>query len=464
MTDILGVIVIARNGDRTTFYQDPNTYASGDTTTTALGEVHAFQLGASLRNIYLNAGSMSFISGISVDIADTQQVKVRAKAGGEGAVVFDSASALLQGLFPPASRNKITLANGEVVTAPLGGYQYVPMETVEPGNDRSMESWTDCPAFQKHIAAFHSSDAFIARANDAAQFFNNVKNLNLASGLPAILENIVRLSLTSPLLPTNTLFMSQWNIYDFMNTQLIYNQSYASQVQATYITQARALADFHENGIFSDTAAGGVGNIAAQTMLPNIITSLMGIASNENALKFSLFETTYQSFISLFNMTEITDQAPELKAIPDFASALAIEVRRGSLLDPNNVLRFKFKNGTADNWTLVYPFGQQADTPLAEFIYRAEGSAITSNKQWAQVCGASSQAQIVSPIAKLLPRTPIHSAETNIVQIGIGAMLFFVLSAIGSLVVRKRLGAKKYGCLLEDDFETVQKGQKAGSS
>ena len=65
-------------------------------------------------------------------------------------------------IFPPTSRNKISLANGTTVAAPLGGYQYVPcgsllalvltvllisrtVETVEPGNDRSLESWTDCP-------------------------------------------------------------------------------------------------------------------------------------------------------------------------------------------------------------------------------------------------------------------------------------------------------------------------------
>jgi hypothetical protein len=83
-------------------------------------------LGKQLRSTYLTPGSASYISSLSSDIADTQQIKVRAKAGGEGSVVFDSAIALLQGLFPPNSKNKITLANGEVVSAPLGGYQYVP--------------------------------------------------------------------------------------------------------------------------------------------------------------------------------------------------------------------------------------------------------------------------------------------------------------------------------------------------
>ena len=58
---------------------------------------------------------------------------------------IDSATALLQGLFPPNPANRITLANETTVVAPLGGYQYVPVETVEPSNDRSLESWTDCP-------------------------------------------------------------------------------------------------------------------------------------------------------------------------------------------------------------------------------------------------------------------------------------------------------------------------------
>lgn len=73
-----------------------------------------------------------------------------------------------------------------------------------------MESWTDCPVcsgffalaslfmlglvgqeFQKHIAAFHQSDAFKAKAKDAAPFFQDIKDYIF--GRPATLENIVRL-------------------------------------------------------------------------------------------------------------------------------------------------------------------------------------------------------------------------------------------------------------------------------
>ena len=44
LSKVLGVIVIARNGDRYSLYQDPFTYSGSNTETTALGEVGAIHL------------------------------------------------------------------------------------------------------------------------------------------------------------------------------------------------------------------------------------------------------------------------------------------------------------------------------------------------------------------------------------------------------------------------------------
>ncbi|KAF8154345.1 histidine phosphatase superfamily [Mycena galopus ATCC 62051] len=423
MSTVLGVIVIARNGDRGEFTQDSKTYAPSLTDSTALGVSDLHLLGTQLRETYLTPGSASFISSMSGDIADTQEIRVRAKAGGEGSVVFDSAIALLQGLFPPNSKNKITLANGEVVTAPLGGYQYVPMETVEPGNDRSMEPWTDCPAFQKHISSFYESDAFKSKAKDAAPFLRDIKDF--VFGRPATLENI---------------------IYDYMNTQLTYNQTYAYRLPPSYVDQARALADFHEDGIFSDTEANGIGNVAGRTLMGTILESLELMSSNDDPLQFMVVQTTYQPFISLFHEVDMVQNHPELKGIPNFGAALAIELRSGSPPDLRNFLRFKFKNGTAEeDWSLIHPFSTNSDIPLTEFIYKAQGAAITSNKQWAQVCG-------VNPG---LSTAAIQAAGKNSIQVALGSMLFFALFVIGTLLVR-RVRAKKYIRLPEDDAETVQ--------
>lgn len=65
---------------------------------------------------------------MKTDTIDTNEIHVAIKAGVEGPVVFDSGIATLQGLFPPTPKNKLTLANGTTVVAPLGGYQYVPGE------------------------------------------------------------------------------------------------------------------------------------------------------------------------------------------------------------------------------------------------------------------------------------------------------------------------------------------------
>jgi lysosomal acid phosphatase len=142
---VRGIVVVTRNGDRDGYHQDPYTYQSSHTDSTPLGEVQAFQLGALLRKEYFDESSPNYIHNIRTDLVNLDQVHARIKNGGEGRVVFDTTIALLQGLFPPTPANTIVLANETVITAPLGGYQYVPAETVEPSNDRSLESWTDCP-------------------------------------------------------------------------------------------------------------------------------------------------------------------------------------------------------------------------------------------------------------------------------------------------------------------------------
>ncbi|TEB38013.1 phosphoglycerate mutase-like protein [Coprinellus micaceus] len=367
LSKVLGVIVIARNGDRYNYYQDPTTYAGSNTETTALGEVESHALGSLLRSTYFDSRSPSYIEGIRSDLVDNNEVKVRVKAGTEGTVVFDSAIALLQGLFPPSPNNKIQLANETTIVAPLGGYQYVPVETVEPGNDRSLESWTDCPAFTKHVKDFYASDDFKKKSQEAQPFFKGVKDY--VFGRPTTLENA-------------------WNIYDFINSELTHNRTFAHRLPPTFIEQARYWANYHETGVFSEKDINGVGNIAGRTILHSILSSLERISFNGDPLQFMLIETTYQPFISLFSQTGVSQDHPEFAGIPDYASAIAIELRRGSPPDVRDFLRFRFKNGTSDTWHDVHVFGHKSDVPLTEFIYRAENAAITSNSQWKQVCSA----------------------------------------------------------------------------
>jgi len=333
----------------------------------------------------------------------------------------------LQGLYPPNPKNKIVLANETEVIAPLDGYQYVPVETVEPSNDRSLESWTDCPAFEKHIEEFYASDEFKEKEKDAESFFGAVKDF--VFGRPTTLQNA-------------------WNIFDFMNTQLTYNKTYAYRLPPKLIETARGLADFHENGVFSDKESGGVGNIAGRTMLHTILQALEHVAFSDDPLQFMLVQTGYQPFISLFHELDIVKENPELKAIPDFASAFVIELRRGSPPDIRDFLRFRFKNGTGSGFKTVYVYGTHADIPLTEFIYKAKGGVISSNKQWAEVCGSSSLVEQFSGFTDQVPYTQNISAITLAFVVFLG---LFLLRGVAKAVGKKVKNLRGKSVRLEGD-------------
>jgi hypothetical protein len=52
-----------------------------------------------------------------------------------------------------------------------------------------------------------------------------------------------------------------------MNVQFIHNVDFAKALPPTYLAQARALADYHEHGVFSSPSPSGIGNRALPALL-----------------------------------------------------------------------------------------------------------------------------------------------------------------------------------------------------
>ena len=122
-SQLLGVVIMSRHGDRRGFYQDPETYAASNTEITPLGNQQSFQLGQYLRSRYLTDSSPDFIQSVSSDLVDEVEILIRADGGGEGAVIYDSAVSTMQGMWPATTSYNETLANGTLVVGPLNGYQ-----------------------------------------------------------------------------------------------------------------------------------------------------------------------------------------------------------------------------------------------------------------------------------------------------------------------------------------------------
>ncbi|KAI0772911.1 phosphoglycerate mutase-like protein [Trametes elegans] len=368
-TTLLGVVLLARHGDRLEFFQDPLTYNPTETFLTPLGSVQEQQLGSFLRETYLDAASPTFIAGISADTVDLDQLVVRADAGGGGSVILVSVQGLLQGLFPPTPDNNITLANGTTVVAPLGGYQYIPVESVEPNLDISLNSFTSCPNFDLHISEFYASAPFAAEATIAAPFLQQLQ--------PFLGDR-------------STNFTNMFNIFDFVNVQQVHNASFLHALPPTFGAQAYAFANFHENGVFTDAAPGGIGNIAIRTVLPSIFTSLTRIANGSDPLKLALNEVSYKPFISLFNVTAASAADPSIAGIVDYASAVALELHAPATSGDEPAVRMRFKNGTTDAAFHDLALFGAPSVPLSQFISTLAPIAVNSTQQWCAACNQRS--------------------------------------------------------------------------
>ncbi|EJF61011.1 phosphoglycerate mutase-like protein [Dichomitus squalens LYAD-421 SS1] len=379
---VLGVVILARHGDREGFYQDPETYTASATSITPLGEEQEFQLGTTIRDLYFDPASPSFIQGIANAsvLFQQSQVQVRADAGGEGGVIFDSAVALTQGLWPPTPLQSTLLANGTNVTSPLSGYQYIPIESVEPNEDVSLEGFTDCNTFDDHTTAFYNSAAFAAMNASVAQFLEKLGPY--MDGRPVTLENM-------------------WNIFDYMNVQSIHNATFANALPNGFLPMARYLADWHEYNVFSDTSFNGIGNIAFRTMIPSVVTAMQRIANASDPLKLHYSAIAYKPFLSLFNMTGVVADGALPESIVNYAASVVLEVRQpasGSGSAP--VIRFMFKNGTDDAYR-AYPMrfpgwdgtgaNAGADVPLATFVGAFAPAGVNTTLEWCNVCGQTQE-------------------------------------------------------------------------
>ncbi|THG95298.1 hypothetical protein EW145_g7984 [Phellinidium pouzarii] len=389
-SELLGVVIIARHGDRQGFYQNPFDYDAVATSITALGNVEEFALGQQLRSMYLESNSTSLISGISTGLFDQTQVIITADGGGESGVIFDSAVSVVQALWPATPNDNSTLANGTTVISPLGGYQYVPVVSIEPNVDVSLEGWTDCNTFNEATVAFYNSSLFKQVAAENAEFLQSLPPY--LDGRSVSLENM---------------------IFDYMNVQDIHNATFANRLPNGYLNRARALANFHEYGVFSSPQVDGIGNIAGRAMLPSILSGMQDIANASNPVKLVYEAISYKPFISLFNMIGIATTYPQLAGVVEYAAVTVLELRNSSTPgDP--MVRLIFKNGSDDTFNTYNMFGEDGDVPLSLFTSKLAFSAVNTTAEWCVACANNADRGCGTC------NSPVLAAAAAVEQAGVG--------------------------------------------
>ncbi|EFQ28778.1 histidine acid phosphatase [Colletotrichum graminicola] len=374
---VLGVYVFHRHGDRTAKKTPPVRF-------TDLGAYEVYTSGLYYGERYVRDNATAQIRSISADDVRPEQLAVTSPSD---VVLQSSAYAFLQGFYPP-SGTADALANGSRVEAPLGGYQYVPVNSAATGaattsaNAESSEWLQGGSGCGKAVVSsnnYFSSPEYAALEAESRVFYR---------GLLPVINGTFDDEAAS--------FANAYTIFDLVNVAIIHNESIPA---ADLLTGAavRTLTDYaniHEwNLAFneSDPIRAIAGKVLAGQVLRGLNATLSG-----SAVKANIQFGAYGAFSSFFGLAQMHRVSEDFKAIVDYASSMVFElVTNDTSASPaadDISVRFRFANGSAGASPLTaYPLFGRAETvlPWATFVDEMRQFAVEDTKSWCTACGNS---------------------------------------------------------------------------
>lgn len=377
---VLGVYIFHRHGDRT-----PKSLAPANLT--SLGAEQCFQSGSYYRNRYVASDASSPIFGLSSDIVVANQLTVTAPVD---TVLQNSAQVFMQGVYPPVGTLSIqTLANGSSVEAPLGGYQYVPINAVSTASSSAgsedsewLQGGSGCGN-----AVVSSNNYFVS--TEYKQAYDD--SFNLYQSLLPTYNGVFDADEAN--------FKNGYTIWDLINVAEIHNKTIPSSDLLTNETlkELKHLADTHEwNLAFNESQPirAIYGSVLAGQIVQQLTSTLNGKSKQPLGIQFG----AYAAFMSFFGLAQLQKVSTDFMGIVDYASSMAFElvtnatdVSKSSYPAASDVyVRFMFANGTAaENTPVVYPLFGQSETllPWDTFVSEMNKFAIGDTAQWCSACG-----------------------------------------------------------------------------
>ncbi|KAI3331852.1 phosphoglycerate mutase-like protein [Xylariaceae sp. AK1471] len=375
---VLGVYIFSRHGDRT-----PKALAP--TNLTSLGAEQVYASGSYYRNRYVASDATSPILGLSRDTAALGQLAVTAPVDN---VLQSSAEAFLQGLYPPAGdASTQELRNDSSVTAPLGGYQYIPVNVVtgtsssaDAENNAWLQGGSGCNNAVVSSNNYFSSSEYATSDEQSKAFYANL--------LPVI---------NSTFAASAANFKNAYAIFDYINVATIHNQTIPAENLLTNETlhELQLLANVHEWNLAynsSDT----IRAIAGATLGGQIIDALNATITGRGKVPLNIQFGAYGSFSSFFGLAQLPAASADFTGVVDYASSMAFELVTnatvsGSYPSPDDIsVRFLFANGSAAVVTLAaYPLFGQTKTllPWSQFVSEMSKFIIRDTADWCRACG-----------------------------------------------------------------------------
>lgn len=441
---VLGVTVFSRHGDRTSKHYP-------GAALTNLGAQQNHQVGAVYRQTYLAAGAPKQILGISEDKYLPTQLYASAP---DQPVLLNTATAFLQGLYPPLNSQAQTLNNGTSYSAPLEGYQYVVLHGEDADSPQTiwLKGDESCPAATTAQKSYFQSSQFNDISTATKDFY---------AGLWPLMSDVYDYK------PENMSYKNAYEIFDLLNVASIHNQSFAG-IKSQDLAQLRYLADSWESG--QNIAAQGDGSdataddkaIGGRTLAGAILSQLNQTVTSSGKLKFSLFAGSYDTFMAFFGLSGLTEVSDNFRGLPDYASTMAFELFTSDNITafPESTddlqVRFLFRNGSDAGTPLTeFPLFGQSTTGMswATFSREMQTRAITEVSEWCGICGSKEAfCQSASSSSSAAPSGSSNSGSasgmSNAVAGVIGAMVTLAVVAVcgaAFFLVRRRKRAAAGG-------------------
>jgi hypothetical protein len=434
---ILGVYVFHRHGDRTTKAWAPAKL-------TDLGYTQVFAAGDYFRNKYITSSSP--IYAVAQDVVKLSQLDVEAPVD---TVLQNSAQAFLQGLYPPVGTNMATtLANGTKISAPMNGYQLIPVNAVSSVSGKNSENTAWLQGISGCANAIVSSNNYfvsedykdmLAKTKDFYQTLNPVINGTFNADYNTFKNAYSGISLPLPffILPDKPRLTI--SVYDLINVATINNLTIQSSELLTPSTlfQLRTLADHHEFNLAYNSSE-SIRAIAGSTLAAQILEHLNNTIATKSSAKFGIQFGAYASFLSFFGLAQLPAATENFTAVVDYASSMTFElvtdaaVSADSFPAPEDIsVRFLFSNGSAAyHPQTAYPLFGQKETklPYNTFVAEMEKFSVGDQKTWCVACGDTT-----GTCAAYAPSSDSGTAATATTTEGNG-MSLPVAGVIGAMV------------------------------
>lgn len=170
IANLLRQYMFHRHGDRTDKSHPP-------TVLTDVGYNQVYNSGQYYRTRYVESGASSKIAGLNTDIVLLSQIQASAPADN---VIDSSATGFLQGLYPPvgATISAQTLANGSTISAPMNGYQIIPISLQTTGSNSEDAGWlqsaTSCNNAEISSNQYYYTQGYNDLLNSTGNFYQSL--------------------------------------------------------------------------------------------------------------------------------------------------------------------------------------------------------------------------------------------------------------------------------------------------